>query len=99
MSGKLLEHSALLTAILAVLLIVASILTLKYAFRSTMEGYEWETSFYRVKAGDSLWSISADYCPDGVDRREWVEEVRELNGMDDSIIYPGQKLTVLTPNK
>ena len=99
MSGKLLEHSTTITVILAVLLIVASILTLKYAFRSTMDGYEWETTFYRVQTGDSLWSISADYCPDGVDRREWIEEVRELNGMDNSIIYPGQKLTVLAPIK
>ena len=96
MSGKLFEHGIILPIILALILIIVSILTLNFAFRSTMDGYEWETTFYRVKAGDSLWTIAEDYCPDGVDRREWIDEVRELNDMDDSIIHVGQRLTVLT---
>ena len=83
--------------LLVIAILICSLLLLSFATRPTMDAIEWNQESYTVKAGDSLWSISADYCPDGVDRREWVEEVRELNCMDDSTIYPGQKITVLVP--
>lgn len=91
---KFLEGSAP-TVILLIALVVASVLVLNYAFQPTMDGVQWQETTYRVQAGDSLWTISADYCPDGVDRREWVDEIRALNGMTDSTIHPGQTLTVL----
>ena len=95
---KFLEGSTL-TVILLVALVVASVLVLNYALQPTMDGIEWREETYRVQSGDSLWTISADYCPDGVDRREWVDEIRALNGLSDSIIYPGQTLTILAPVK
>lgn len=91
---KFLESSTP-TVILLIALIVASVLVLNYALQPTMDGIEWQERTYRVQSGDSLWKISANYCPDGVDRREWVDEIRALNGMTDSIIHPGQTLTVL----
>lgn len=82
-----------------ILLLIGSILLLRYAFRPTMDAVDWHEEIHQVRAGESLWAISGKYCPENVDRREWIAAVQELNGMDDSIIYPNQKLTVLTPNK
>lgn len=83
--------------LLLALVLVGSILLLNWVPQSTMDALEWQEEAYTVKSGDSLWTISYDYCPDGVDRREWIDAVRELNGMDDSIIQAHQKLTVLAP--
>lgn len=85
------------TVVLLILLAVASVLILNYAFQPTMDGIEWREETYRVQAGDSLWAISAGYCPEGVDRREWVDEIRALNDLPDSMIHPGQTLIVLAP--
>lgn len=95
---KFFEGSAL-TVILLIALIVVSVLVLNYAFQPTMDGIEWREETYRVQAGDSLWAISAGYCPEGVDRREWVDEIRALNDLPDSMIHPGQTLIVLAPVK
>ena len=83
----------------AVLFLVLFALLLNWVYRPTLDNYDWEEDTYRVKAGDSLWAISYDYCPENVDRREWVDEVQQLNDIDDGIIHPGQKLTVLVPVK
>lgn len=83
--------------VLLVVLLVIGICALSFAFRSTMDRVDWQEDTYRVKSGDSLWAISGKYCPDSVDRREWIEEVQNLNGLTSSFIYPGQRLTVLVP--
>lgn len=87
--------SNILAVVLLLVMVVVSVLVLNHAFQSTMDGIEWTEETYIVRSGDSLWSISCEYCPDGVDCREWIEEIRALNGLDDSMIRPGQTLTVL----
>ena len=96
---KLLANNTLMVLLLAAVLIVASVLLLNWVLQPTMDAIEWQETTYRVQEGDSLWAISGEYCPDKVDRREWIDEVRALNGLDDSVIHPGQKLTVLAPAK
>lgn len=95
---KLLSNPVI-AMLLLVVLIATSILVLNLATRPTMERVVWQEDTYRVKSGDSLWAISGQYCPDNVDRREWIEEVQSLNGLTSSFIYPGQKLTVLAPEE
>lgn len=83
------------TVVALIVLVIVSVLVLNYALQPTMDGIEWQETTYRVQSGDSLWAIAGDYCPDGMDRREWVDEIRALNGLSDSIIHPGQTLIVL----
>jgi hypothetical protein len=97
--SRLLENNTLLIVLLIVL-VVGSILLLNRSFQSTMDHVEWREEIHKVTEGDSLWAISYDYCPDSVDRREWVKEIRALNDLrDSSIIHPDQRLIVLAPVK
>lgn len=82
---------------LLLVLVVVSVLLLNHAFQPTMDAIEWQEGTHQVQAGDSLWDIAGDYCPDGVDRREWVDEIQALNGLENSDIHPGQEITVLAP--
>lgn len=96
--SKLLESNLFVVTVLIVLAII-SVLILNFACQTTMERVEWEEEVYRVQSGDTLWALSRDYCPENVDRREWIEEIQSLNGLTSSFIYPGQNLTVLAQKK
>lgn len=84
-------------AVIACCLFVAlvCVLLLSSAFGPSMGRYEWQEEIYTVQPGDSLWSISLEYCPAGVDRGEWIAEVRDLNRLKSDIIRPGDDLVVL----
>ena len=61
--------------------------------------YEWEAVSYMVECGDTLWSICAQYCPQGVDIWEYIYLVKEENGMETSRIYAGDTITILIPRE
>lgn len=96
---KILENNIFWAVVLGVVLIGISVLLLNQAVQSTMDRFEWGEESYIVEEGDSLWTISHDYCPEKVDRRDWIDEVQALNDLPSSKIYPGQVLTVLAPIK
>lgn len=50
---------------------------------------------YMVSAGDTLWSISCEYKKTGQDVRSYLYELRELNELNDCIIYPGQVIQII----
>lgn len=87
------------TVVLLIILAVACVLVLNYAFQPTMDGIEWQEEIYTVQSGDSLWTVASNYCPEGVDCREWIDEIQALNDLPDSMIHPGQTLIVLAPVK
>lgn len=47
-----------------------------------------------VVTGDTLWDIAASHTPGGEDVRHTVADIRAANGLEDSVIYPGQVLQV-----
>lgn len=47
-----------------------------------------------VVTGDTLWDIAAAYTAPGEDVRHTVSDIRRANGLEDSLIYPGQVLEV-----
>ncbi|SES48613.1 LysM peptidoglycan-binding domain-containing protein [Actinokineospora terrae] len=51
------------------------------------------TTVVRVAAGESLSDVAAKMAPDS-DTTAVVERIRELNGLDDATVRPGQPLTV-----
>lgn len=47
-----------------------------------------------VQQGDTLWSIAAAVAGDGEDVRAVIAEIRELNGLADASLVPGQLLVL-----
>jgi LysM repeat protein len=48
-----------------------------------------------VQKGDSLWDLAVRYHEQaGMDVRECVDTLIEINGLDDVTIYPGQNLNI-----
>ena len=56
-------------------------------------GPEPETVDYRVRAGDTLWTIVEEIAPES-DVRGVIAEIRDINDLDSSLIIPGQTLVV-----
>ena len=51
------------------------------------------TVSYRVASGDTLWGIALAYDPGG-DTRANVHAIKRLNGLDGSLIHPGDVLQI-----
>lgn len=93
--GKILANNTVMILTFAAIMIIVSVLVLNWAFRPTMDWIEWQERIHEVEKGENLWTISKTYCPKKVDRREWIEEIKALNGLRNSSIHPGQKIIVL----
>lgn len=53
---------------------------------------------YRVRPGDTLYKIALEYAGNGEDYRDLVYYIIEINGIKNSMIYPGQVLLVPVKN-
>lgn len=51
------------------------------------------TAVVVVQPGDSLWSIAKELAPKA-DPRETVMRLRELNGLGNAVVVPGQSIVV-----
>ena len=76
---------------LRVALLVVAVLFL-WALFAGEGGAKGPERHYRVKAGDTLWSIAAKTYAG--DPREGVWELRERNRLDTATIVPGQMLVL-----
>jgi len=70
-------------------IIVALVLLLASSVMAA--GPEPDTVTYRVRSGDTLWTIAGD-LEIGGDIRGVVSDIREINDLDSSLIMPGQWL-------
>jgi LysM repeat protein len=49
--------------------------------------------YVTIGRGDSLWAIAESLAPDG-DPRVLIDEIIRLNGLDDAVVEPGQRLAL-----
>ena len=49
--------------------------------------------YVTIWRGDSLWAIAESLAPEG-DPRVLVDEIIRLNGLDDAVVEPGQRLAL-----
>lgn len=52
---------------------------------------------HTVRVGDTLWDIAMDHSPDGSDVRDFVFDLKAVNGLESSNIQPGQVLLIPVP--
>lgn len=86
------KRSIVIKAICLISIIVFVLLTIASVVNSR---YDFHEETYYVKGGDRLWNIASDYCPDGMDVRDYLNLLREHNEFTGSVIYPGQEIIVL----
>ena len=53
-------------------------------------------STHQVVSGDTLWDIAATYAEPGDDVRKAVFHIQQANGLESSVIVPGQELRIPT---
>ena len=51
-----------------------------------------------VEDGDSLWSIANRYTPEGYDVKDYMDELKQLNHIENDVILAGYTLTVVLYN-
>lgn len=78
--------------VISITILIALIITL---FSNCSAGKKVETEDLVVSAGDTLWSIACEYKKSGQDVREYIYELRQLNNLNDCVIYPGQVLKII----
>ena len=49
---------------------------------------------YTVTAGNTLWQIAEDNKEEGTDTRDFIQELKELNNLQDATIYAGQTIKI-----
>jgi hypothetical protein len=74
------------------MLLVALAVLVLWALLAGESGARGPERSYRVKPGDTLWSIAERTFPG--DPREGVWELRERNDLESATIVPGQVLTL-----
>lgn len=85
------KFKGIIELVCAMLLIVV---LCSFVMSSMFPQYELEETSYVVKRGDCLWDIAEEYCPDSMDKWDYINRVMERNDLSDSVIHPGQRLIV-----
>ena len=48
-----------------------------------------------IESGDTLWSIAKEYCPNYVDKQEYVKILMNVNNLSTDVIQQGEHLVVV----
>ena len=80
-------------AVIFLVIIIAVICAVGFRFGDKPEMIE---ATYTVKKGDTLWSIAERFCPDTMDKREYVWNVQKMNGLpDNEYLLPNAEIKIL----
>ncbi len=55
---------------------------------------EAEIIDYTISKGETLWSIAGEYKEKNEDIRQYIYDIKKLNNMTDSTVYPGQVIKI-----
>ena len=78
----------------ATALIFAGIICAVFTGVHSVNASENTYTLIYVGEGDTLWSIAKENCPENTDIRTAVSDIKAVNGMCSSTIYPGEALYV-----
>jgi len=82
-------------AVLLTTVILVAVLLLATAVSAATVGVASEAyDQHVVVVGDTLWQIAETYTPAGEDVRTTIFGIREANGLENSVIVPGQVLRI-----
>ena len=64
----------------------------------TIDNNDYYYLSYEIKYGDTYWSIAKEYKMPDDDIREWINEVKKINGVNSDYLRSGGHLIVLVKN-
>lgn len=82
------ERLRIITSVVGVVILTAMIA----AFTQTKQP-QYTTDTVVVARGDTLWGIAGKYCPEYMDKRQYIENIQTDSGCD-ADIHPGDVLVV-----
>ncbi|MBR5641020.1 MAG: LysM peptidoglycan-binding domain-containing protein [Firmicutes bacterium] len=90
-------NKARFTAFIAVLVIAATFILIPALGFNTASGASTQQYIQvRVEAGDTLWTLAQEYGPSGMDVRNVIYEICQLNGITAADLQAGQYITIPT---
>ncbi len=87
---KIVNRKKFIRSIAIVIFLLIAIFNVSIAKSNNEE----EIISYTIAPGQTLWSIAREYTPNSKDIRETIYEIKQLNNMTDSTIYPGQTIQI-----
>lgn len=78
----------------SIISITIVVVLLLLASASNADSGPADTMSYRVKGGDTLWQIAADFGSADADRRQVVSIIEDLNGINAGSIQIGQVIEI-----
>ena len=80
-----------------ILIIYSCYITDQYLNTKDKLCYEEQT--YYVCPGDTLWGLANKYSSDTDNIKQWISEVKRINGMKTSDIAAGSEIIILVDDK
>lgn len=81
----------------SILVLLFLIIILVFSFSNSFTKKEFITTEcdYVVSKGERLWDIAEQYKRPDQDIREYIYEIKKINGLDEATIYEGQTIKVI----
>lgn len=86
----------LISVALALVLLLASAVAAR-AVDSAAGSVDVTYVTHVVEGGDTLWDIASAHVSSGEDVRNVIVDIKDANGLDSSVIVPGQVLQIPVP--
>ena len=71
----------LLVAVVCLFVIASTLIAV------TAKGNQRKIVGYTYDSGNTVWEMAERHCPDDMDIRDFVREIKKANGMYDSVVY------------
>ena len=81
-----------IVVVFSVMILFLSAGTIFNAYANNSTNINGTSHIVYVKNGDTLWSIAERNVPDNVKIRLYINEIKEINGIESSALREGQKL-------
>ncbi|MCI1959414.1 MAG: LysM peptidoglycan-binding domain-containing protein [Clostridia bacterium] len=81
-------------SVFIVVTLITVIAVFKFAFGNTEKKYTEYYEVHKIVNGDTLWSIARTYSDDNIKTYEYVEKIKNFNGMKNDNIKSGQQIII-----
>lgn len=77
------------------IIMLAGFLVAGFLLTDSPDLEELDTGYHTVQAGETLWTIAEQYKPQNIAMHPYIYELRQINQLENLIIFPGDRLIVL----